>query len=69
MAARWVGEVGSIMFLDLTGEVCWWGICCGEEATPGGDRECPDWTDWGGDMIEWCGGDRVCELVGDIWTD
>ena len=68
MAARWVGEVGSIMPLDLMGEEDWCCICWGEEETPGGERECVDCTDCGGDITEWWGGDRFCEWVGERWV-
>ena len=52
MAAMCVGEVGRSIPRFLIGDV-WWAICCGE-VTPGGERECEDWTDCGGDMM---GGD------------
>jgi len=52
MAARWVGDVGSIIPRDLIGEEDWCCICCGEDVIPGGERECVDCTDCGGDIIE-----------------
>jgi len=45
MAAMWVGEVGKRP-LGFCGDVEWALV----GGAPGGDRECCEWTDWGGDI-------------------
>merc|ERR1719479_296251 len=54
MAAKCVGEVGRLRPRGLWGEVWCIICCCWGEVTPGGERVCWDWTDWGGDIM---GGD------------